>query len=84
MSNGWIQTVGADLAPAGQRAQFLGMWNMLMGCGTAAGPVLIGAVAQWLSVGAACIVASRVSALGAVWYFLGAVETLPTRAKEMV
>ena len=39
MSNGWIQTVGADLAPEGFRPQFLGTWNLLMGIGTAVGPL---------------------------------------------
>jgi len=76
MSNGWIQTVGADLAPEGGRAQFLGMWNLLMGVGTSLGPLLCGAAAQWVDVDFSCLVAAGVTATGGVWYLLVGVETL--------
>lgn len=79
MSNGWIQTVGADLAPPGARAQFLGMWNLGMGVGTTAGPLVIGAIAQWQDVAVASFAAALVSAAGALWYTLLGVETLAER-----
>ena len=78
MSNGWIQTVGADLAPEGFRPQFLGTWNLLMGVGTAVGPLACGAIAQWLSVGIGALFAAVVAVAGAGWYAVGAEkETLP-------
>ena len=78
MSNGWIQTVGADLAPEGFRPQFLGTWNLLMGIGTAVGPLACGAIAQWLSVGIGALFAAVVAVAGAGWYAVGAErETLP-------
>ena len=79
MSNGWIQTVGADLAPAGSRPQFLGMWNLLMGLGTAIGPLAVGAIAQVRNVQVASMAAAIISAIGCAWYIFLGVETLPER-----
>ncbi len=77
MSNGWIQTVGADLAPEGRRPQFLGVWNLLMGIGTAAGPAAIGAIAEWRDLATASLAAAAVALGGAAWYLLFDLETLP-------
>ena len=76
MSNGWIQTVGADLAPEGFRPQFLGMWNLLMGVGTAVGPTAVGAIAQLASLEIASLFVGMVSLAGAAWYVWAADETL--------
>jgi MFS family permease len=78
ISNGWIQTVGADVAPAGLRPQFLGLWNLLLGLGTAVGPAAAGAVAEWFSLPLASIVAAAVALFGAAWYLFVAEETLVT------
>ena len=77
MSNGWIQTVGADLAPEGFRPQFLGVWNLLMGVGAAVGPIAVGGIAQVGSLALGCLMAAAVSLFGALWYVLAAEETLP-------
>jgi len=81
MSNGWIQTVGADLAPKGFRPQFLGVWNLLMGVGTAAGPMFVGAVAEWFSLSLGSIAAAAVAIFGALWYAFVAEETLKVEKK---
>ena len=78
MSNGWIQTVGADLAPDGARPQFLGMWNLIMGLGTAVGPLVTGAVAQWRNMEVATLLAALITAAGAAWYVALGAETLPS------
>ncbi len=45
MGAGLVMTLGADAAPPGQRARFLGAWRMVTDTGVAAGPVLVGALA---------------------------------------
>ena len=60
----------------GSRPQFLGMWNLLMGVGTAIGPLTCGAIAQWRDVDEAALAAAFASAAGAAWYATLGVETL--------
>ncbi|WP_432549523.1 MFS transporter [Kineococcus esterisolvens] len=45
MGAGLVMTLGADAAPPGQRARFLGAWRLVTDTGVAAGPVLVGAAA---------------------------------------
>ena len=83
MSNGWIQTVGADLAPPGHRPQFLGMWNLLMGVGSTIGPLWCGLFVQWRSIDTAAWASAIATAVGATWYALLGAETL-VRDEPMV
>lgn len=86
MSNGWIQTVGADLKPAEGGAQFLGTWNLLNGIGGALGPLVVGFVIQWTDTEVAAFGSAFIAAIGAAWYLLGAPETLirPNEPKTLV
>lgn len=43
MSSGILMTLGADVAPAHGRAQFLGMWRVLQDGGVALGPLIVSA-----------------------------------------
>jgi len=43
MSSGILMTLGSDVAPAHERARFLGLWRVLQDSGTAAGPLIISA-----------------------------------------
>ncbi len=45
MGAGLVMTLGADAAPPGRRAQFLGAWRLVTDTGVAAGPLLVGAAA---------------------------------------
>jgi MFS family permease len=53
IGSGIIMTLGADVAPAAQRAQFLGLWRIMTDSGNAAGPLVItaGAAAGSLAIG---------------------------------
>ena len=82
MSNGWVQTVGVDLAPVGSRAQFLGVWNLLMGLGQTVGPLLVGGISQLLSIDFATAVICLVSTAGGLWYLFVGQETKPDSASE--
>jgi len=78
MSNGWIQTVGADLAPPGARPQFLGYWNLLMGLGAAVGPLWVGWIAEIASASASCWATALIAAAGSLWYALACDDSRPT------
>ena len=43
IGSGILMTLGADVAPAAVRAQFLGIWRLLADAGGAAGPLLVSA-----------------------------------------
>ena len=77
LSNGWIQTVGADLAPEGFRPQFLGYWSAGLNAGSAAGPIIVGIVAQHTgSTQTASLVVGLCIAASAAWYGICGTETL--------
>ena len=67
MSTGIVMTLGTDLAPAGRRSEFLGLWRLLTDAGTSAGPLAISAV---LVVAPLSIAALGVAAVGAVGSFV--------------
>lgn len=45
IGSGILMTLGADVAPARGRAQFLGIWRVFQDIGAAAGPLVVSAVA---------------------------------------
>jgi MFS family permease len=61
---GVMITIGADLAPARGRGEFLGMWGLIGDAGISSGPVLVGALADLLSLSPAAW-AIALSGLGA-------------------
>jgi len=66
LSAGFVMTLGADLAPEEGRSQFLGVWRLIGDVGSAAGPLLVGAVAQVATLGVAALAAAGLGALGAL------------------
>jgi MFS family permease len=57
LGNGLVMTLGADVAPAGDRAEFLAVWRLSHDSGSAAGPSLVSLVSA---------VASPVAGIAAV------------------
>lgn len=53
LGSGTMMTLGADLAPARSRGEFLGIWRFIGDAGSAAGPVFIGSIAEVLGLAAA-------------------------------
>ncbi len=45
LGSGTMMTLGADLAPARSRGEFLGLWRFIGDAGSAAGPIFIGSIA---------------------------------------
>jgi MFS family permease len=66
MGSGIVMTLGSDFAPASGRAAFLGVWRFLGDVGTAGGPLLVGAVAGAVSLGAASSCMGIIGLAGAV------------------
>ncbi|NKY29953.1 MFS transporter [Nocardia gamkensis] len=84
MSNGLIMTVGADVAPDGQRAEFLGAWRLTHDIGMFAGPVAVGAISALTVLGGAAVALAVTAAAGAYTmhrWFPGAVGP-PTRPQR--
>lgn len=62
LSSGTMMTLGADLAPRGALAEFLGLWRFIGDLGHMSGPLLVGFVAQAAGLGPSAL---AVGALGA-------------------
>jgi MFS family permease len=67
LSNGLIQTIGADLAPAEGRTEFLGAFRLCHDLGMLAGPLVIGAVSAAAGLAVAAAALGGISGAGAGW-----------------
>ncbi len=67
ISAGIVLTLGADLAPVGERAQFLGGWRVCADLGNTLGPFLISAVTVVASLAVASWTMFGVTWLGSAW-----------------
>jgi MFS family permease len=65
MGSGINMTLSTDFAPSVQPGEFIGVWRFIVDAGTAGGPVLVGAVAGSLSLGAAAAVVAALGLAGA-------------------
>ena len=82
LTSGFLQVLGADLAPEGAQSEFLGLWKSVTSGGNLVGPLAIGLISQsfgGLGSSAACIAA--LCACGAAWYSLVGEETLQRGVK---
>jgi MFS family permease len=68
LSSGGMMTLGADLAPAHARGEFLGVWRLIGDVGGTGGPSVVGFVADALTLPAAAL-AMAASGLGAALTF---------------
>ncbi|MFD6158189.1 MFS transporter [Nocardia sp. NPDC060256] len=66
VSNGVIMTVGADAAPEGRRAEFLGAWRLTHDIGMFAGPILAGAISAVALLSVSALALAAAAAVGAV------------------
>ena len=51
MGAGLVMTIGADLAPPGQRPVFFGIWRLISDTGTGVGPFLLAGITAAVSLG---------------------------------
>jgi MFS family permease len=52
MGSGLVMTIGADLAPPGQRPVFFGIWRLVSDTGTGVGPFVLAGITAAISLGA--------------------------------
>lgn len=64
LSNGVIMTLGADVAPPAQRAEFFGAWRLLHDAGAFAGPLVVAGTALVAPLAAAALVVGATSVAG--------------------
>lgn len=68
LGNGLVMTLGADVAPAGQRAEFLAAWRFSHDSGMAAGPSLVSAVGAFAGPAAGILAVGGLAFAGAGLY----------------
>lgn len=66
LGSGLVLTLGSDFAPAGRRAEFLGLWRLMGDMGFMGAPMLIAGLVQVFTLGAASIATAAVGLAGAV------------------
>jgi MFS family permease len=76
LGSGTIMTLGADLAPPEAVGEFLGVWRLIGDGGSMGGPVLVGALADALSLPLATLAIALVGAGAALTFAVGVPETL--------
>jgi MFS family permease len=75
--SGIVMTLGTDLAPNEGTGPFLGVWFLVSGIGFTLGPLVIGGVAEVLSLGAASVITAIIGCLGAAFLLFFVRETRP-------
>ncbi|MDQ4214115.1 MFS transporter [Microbacterium sp. ASV81] len=83
LSSGILLTLGADVAPQGEPAAFLGSWRTLTDAGGAAAPLIFSGIAALssLAVGAAAV--GLIGVIGAVGFLRWIPRFAPRRAADM-
>lgn len=76
LGSGVMITLGADLAPPGERGPFLGLWSLIGDAGISSGPVVVGAVAGALALQPATWVIAAAGVLDALVFGKLVPETL--------
>jgi len=75
-------TLGADLAPEENRAEFLGVWRLIGDSGRAAGPAVIGQIGQAAALTVSGLATAGIGAFSAVVLLMFVPETLARRQRR--
>ena len=79
LSSGFVLTLGSDLAPVKDPGEFLGVWRFISDVGGAAGPPLIGGIAQIMALASATWFTGGVAGLGSIALAVLVKETVKRR-----
>ena len=79
LGSGIVITMGSDLAPRHQVGEFLGVWRLINDIGGFAAPLIIGVIAQAVTLGLASVIAAGVGAVGVSILIFFAKESSPKR-----
>lgn len=75
LGSGTMMTLGADLAPKHALGEFLGVWRLIGDSGGLISPLLIGVIADVLTLGAGTVVIALVGLAGTGLFAFGVPET---------
>jgi MFS family permease len=78
-SSGSMMTLGADLAPEGERGAFLGVWRLIGDVGHSGGPLVVGAIADLVALPTAALIMSVSGLLASTTFAFLVPETLQRR-----
>jgi MFS family permease len=76
LSSGFVLIMGTDLAPRNKPGEFLGVWRLISDTGGASGPVVIGGIAQIVTLGVASVATAGVGVLGILMLVFVVKETM--------
>lgn len=68
LGSGILMTLGADLSPSTNRANFLGYWQAISSSGMAAGPFIASALTAGIGISAALWATAGLGLFGALWF----------------
>jgi MFS family permease len=77
LSSGTMMTLGSDLAPKESLGEFLGFWRLIGDSGFTGGPVIVGVIADVLTLPAAAVVMAAIGLVSAGLFAFGVPETHP-------
>jgi MFS family permease len=83
LGSGTMMTLGADLAPPESRDEFLGIWRLIGDGGHAGGPLIVGQVAEWVTLPMAAWVMSVAGLTAAMVFMFLVPETLKKRQRAV-
>ena len=81
IGSGSMMTIGADLAPKESRGEFLGLWRLIGDVGNAGGPIVVGQVADLLTLPMAALGTRRRRAVRGAGLWPAGARDPPPRAQ---
>ena len=81
MGSGINMTLGSDLAPDTSPEQFISLWRFISDFGLTTGPLLIGGIAQTLSLSISCFATGGFGVVGVILMLLMLPETLDKKIR---
>jgi MFS family permease len=82
LSSGFVLIMGVDKAPRDNPGPFLGVWRLISDTGGSSGPIVIGGIAQIVTLGAASLATAGVGLFGALMLIFVVRETLVRTPKR--
>ena len=76
IGSGNMTTLGSDLAPPGERGEFLGIWRLIGDSGQLSAPMLVGNIAELMTLHASAMAVSGVGFLAVLFFAFLIPETL--------
>jgi len=76
LGSGAMMVLGSDLAPSGYSGEFLGIWKLIGDTSASSAPILIGQIANILTLGASSVFMGTIGIVGGLAMYLFVPETL--------